>query len=61
MLATILRSVGLPVLTAAFVATTWVCLFAATSLTHLRTVHPEDATTPEGNLASTGRRWQSLA
>jgi len=56
---TILAPVGLPVVTAPFVLTTWVCIFAASSLKSLRPIHPHDVTTPEGNLKSTGRRWSS--
>lgn len=58
-LATVLAPVALPVVTAPFVLTTWAFVFAASSLTRLRAVHPEDATTPEGNLRSAGRRWSS--
>lgn len=60
MFSTILAPVGLPVVTAPFVATTWACVFASSSLTNLRAIHPEDAGTPETNLRSTGRRWDSL-
>ncbi|RBY83790.1 urea transporter [Geodermatophilus sp. TF02-6] len=54
--ATILSPVGLPILTAPFVVTTWVFVLAATSLTRLRTVDPAEVTTPEGNLSSDSRR-----
>lgn len=60
MLTTILSPLGLPVVTAPFVATTWTCVFAASSLTRLRAIHPSDAGTPEANLHTTGRRWDSL-
>ncbi|MEV0783812.1 urea transporter [Streptomyces sp. NPDC050423] len=60
MFGTVLAPVGLPVLTAPFVVTTWLCLFAASSFTRLHAVHPEDATTPEINLRSISRRWESL-
>ncbi|MFJ8546551.1 urea transporter [Streptomyces sp. NPDC093586] len=53
MFATVLAPIGLPVLTAPFVATTWACIFAAASFTRLRAVHPADAGTPEANLRST--------
>ncbi len=56
---TILAPVGLPVITAPFVLITWSCLFAASSLTALRPVHPADASTPEGNLAHAVRPWSS--
>lgn len=58
-LATVLAPVGLPVVTAPFVVTTWVCLFAASSLAALRAIHPQDASTPEGNLRNAGRNWSS--
>ncbi|WP_328917523.1 urea transporter [Streptomyces sp. NBC_00223] len=60
MFGTVLAPVGLPTLTAPFVVTTWLCLFAASSFTRLHAVHPEDATTPEANLRSVSRRWDSL-
>lgn len=56
---TILAPFGLPVITAPFVLVTWSCLFAASSLTALRPVHPADALTPEGNLTRGVRPWSS--
>lgn len=58
-LATVLAPVGLPIVTAPFVVTTWICLFAASSLTGLRPIHPDDAGTPEHNLQHAGRTWDS--
>lgn len=58
-LATVLAPVGLPLVTAPFVLTTWICLFAASSFTVLRPIHPHDASTPERNLKNPGRRWDS--
>lgn len=55
---TVLAPFGLPVVTAPFVVTTWTCIFAAKSLRALRSVEPEDASTPEGNLR---RHWATPA
>lgn len=46
----ILAPLGMPVLTAAFVLTTWLCVLGKTSLAGLHPVNPEDAKTPEKNL-----------
>lgn len=62
---TLLAPVGLPLLTAPFVVTTWIFLFAAGSLTALHAIHPDDAGTPEHNLAAADHlrenRWHSGA
>ncbi|MFP5346139.1 MAG: urea transporter [Actinomycetes bacterium] len=56
-LTSVLAPFGLPVLTAPFVLTTWTFLYATSSPTALRVVHPDDASTPEGNLRKAGRPW----
>jgi urea transporter len=49
-LATILAPIGLPVLTAAFVIITWICLVSQQSLTRLQPIHPADITRAEDHL-----------
>ncbi|HET8631207.1 MAG TPA: urea transporter [Thermomicrobiales bacterium] len=55
-LATILAPVGLPVLTAAFVIVTWICLISKKSLTRLQPIPPDAITTAEEHLAAAFRK-----
>lgn len=50
MLSVVLAPLGMPVLTAAFVITTWLCLLGKASLTRLQPIHSENATRPEDSL-----------
>lgn len=51
----ILKPLGLPVLTAPFVFTTWLCLLGGASLPRLAAFSPLHAGTPEGNLRAARR------
>jgi urea transporter len=57
-ISTVLGPIGLPVLTSAFVFTTWVCLFATKSLTRLQAIPPNEATKPEHHLKATPQAKQ---
>lgn len=53
MLHAVLAPLGMPVLTAAFVITTWLCLLGKASLTRLQPIHPEEITRAEDHLKAT--------
>lgn len=57
-LGTILAPVGLPVLTAAFVLITWVCLVGKDSLTRLQPIRPSVVVSAEEHLRAALRRRQ---